>query len=62
MPYFNAHNYVTTYLFDNVVLDLDSMLPVPGSISLDTDTACMLFDTTDQGMTIIIDCTRLWGM
>lgn len=28
MPYFNAHNYVTTYLFDNVVLDLDSVLPV----------------------------------
>lgn len=28
MPYFNAHNYVTTYLFDNVALDLDSVLPV----------------------------------
>lgn len=28
MPYYNAHNYVTTYLFDNVVLDLDSVLPV----------------------------------
>ena len=28
MPYYNPHNYVTTYLFDNVVLDLDSVLPV----------------------------------
>lgn len=46
----------------NAPVKIDGSLPVPGSISLDTDTMCMLFDPTDQGKTITIDCTRLWNM
>ena len=35
MPYFNAHNYVTTYLFDNVVLDTYAVGDTPYDITYD---------------------------
>ena len=61
MLYYNAHNYVTIYLTDSITLDLDSVLPVAGSISLDVETMCMLFNTADVGKSVTVDCTRFWN-
>ncbi len=46
----------------NAPVNLDGTLPVPGTISLDKDTMCMVFDPADEGKTVTINCTRIWNM